>query len=38
MKEMIEEWNRMLAHQIAGLEPYEHYWEQLPEVFEWLNK
>lgn len=36
LKEMIEEWNSMLAHQIAGLEPYEHYWEQLPEVFEWL--
>ncbi|MGE3318420.1 MAG: nucleotidyl transferase AbiEii/AbiGii toxin family protein [Candidatus Berkiella sp.] len=38
LKEMIEEWNSMLAHQIAGLEPYEHYWQQLPEVLEWLNK
>lgn len=37
LKEMIEEWNSMLAHQIASLEPYEHYWEQLPKVFEWLN-
>lgn len=37
LNEMIEEWDSMLAHQIAGLDPYEHYWEQLPEVFEWLN-
>ncbi len=37
LKEMIEEWDSMLAHQIADLEPYEHYWGQLPEVFEWLN-
>ncbi len=37
-KEMIEEWDRMLAHQIADLEPYEHYWERLPNVFIWLEK
>ena len=36
-QEMIEEWNSMLAHQIADLETYEHYWEQLPLVFEWLG-
>lgn len=36
-QDLIEEWDRMLAHQIAKLEPYEHYWEQLPSVFEWLD-
>lgn len=37
LKEMIEEWDSMLAHQIAGLDPYEYYWKQLLEVFAWLN-
>ena len=36
-KEMINAWDSMLAHQIAGLETYEHYLEQLPGILKWLN-
>ncbi len=35
---IIADWHDMLSYQIAGLEHYEHYWEQLPAVFEWLYK
>ncbi|MDX8431340.1 MAG: nucleotidyl transferase AbiEii/AbiGii toxin family protein [Candidatus Algichlamydia australiensis] len=31
-------WSNMLAHQISGLEPVEHYWKQLPEVFSWIQQ
>jgi len=34
--DLIADWNDMLAHQISGLEPWEHYWEKLPSLFEWL--
>ncbi len=37
-QDLIADWHDMLEHQIAGLEPYEHYWKQLPDVFEWLYK
>ncbi len=34
--ELRADWNDMLTHQIANLESFEYYWEQLPAVFEWL--
>ena len=34
--ELITEWHNMLAHQIGSLQPFEHYWRLLPEVFNWL--
>lgn len=30
------EWNHMLRHQLSDLQPFEHFWGKLPEVFEWL--
>lgn len=33
---MIESWEQMLAHQISDLPPYQHYWDKLPQFFEWL--
>jgi predicted nucleotidyltransferase component of viral defense system len=36
-KALISDWESMLKHQIANLESYQHYWDQLPRVFEWLN-
>lgn len=35
-QELATDWKHMLAYQIANLEPYEHYWDQLPSVFKWL--
>jgi predicted nucleotidyltransferase component of viral defense system len=34
--DLVADWNDMLAHQISGLEPWEHYWEKLPSLFKWL--
>ena len=34
--ELFTDWNHMLAHQIHSLESCEHYWNQLPGLFEWL--
>lgn len=36
-KDLISDWDNMLRHQIADLEPYDHYWCQLPAIFEWLK-
>lgn len=36
IQELKNDWEDMLSHQIANLEPYDYYWERLPEVFEWL--
>ena len=33
---LISEWNYMLGHQLPDLKEFEHYWEQLPELFEWI--
>jgi len=35
--DLIADWDDMLAHQIAGLEPYEYYWNRLPLLFKWLQ-
>lgn len=34
--DLIADWHDMLAHQINPLEPYDYYWNQLPELFDWL--
>ncbi|OIQ70951.1 hypothetical protein GALL_474350 [mine drainage metagenome] len=32
------EWEQMLAHQLPACPPFEEFWQELPEVFEWLNE
>lgn len=34
--ELEAEWKNMLAHQLSVLPPFEKFWQELPEVFEWL--
>jgi predicted nucleotidyltransferase component of viral defense system len=31
------EWSNMLAHQLQALPPFEHFWEELPALFNWLD-
>jgi predicted nucleotidyltransferase component of viral defense system len=31
------EWGNMLAHQLPELPPFESFWEELPELFDWLE-
>ncbi|MBI5721514.1 MAG: nucleotidyl transferase AbiEii/AbiGii toxin family protein [Burkholderiales bacterium] len=32
------EWEQMLAHQLPTCPPFQDFWRELPEVFEWLNE
>ena len=32
------EWEQMLAHQLPACPPFGEFWQELPEVFEWLNE
>jgi predicted nucleotidyltransferase component of viral defense system len=32
------EWQQMLAHQLPACPPFDAFWQELPEVFEWLNE
>lgn len=32
------EWEQMLAHQLPTCPPFAEFWQELPEVFEWLNE
>lgn len=34
--ELETEWENMLSHQVADLPPLNHYWQRLPDVFDWL--
>lgn len=34
--ELEAEWANMLAHQLPALPPYDQFWRELPDVFEWL--
>ena len=34
--ELEADWEHMLAHQLPELPPFEQFWLELPEVFEWL--
>jgi predicted nucleotidyltransferase component of viral defense system len=36
--ELVSEWENMLGHQVPVLPPFEQYWHELPEVFEWLYR
>ncbi len=34
--ELETEWVNMLSHQVPELPPFEHFWEKLPDIFNWL--
>ena len=34
--ELETEWSNMLAHQLPALPPFDQFWSELPQVFEWL--
>lgn len=36
-KELAEEWDNMLRHQLPSLPPMEQFWNELPQVFQWLE-
>ena len=36
LQELTKEWESMLAHQIKDLQPYDIYWEKLPQVLDWV--
>ena len=36
--ELREDWDQMLAHQLAALPPFESSWNELPSVFAWLAR
>ena len=36
--ELVSEWENMLGHQVPVLPPFEQFWQELPEVFEWLYR
>lgn len=35
--ELISEWENMLGHQLQVLPPFEQFWDELPNIFNWLN-
>lgn len=35
--ELESEWSNMLAHQLPQLPPFEAFWAELPQLFEWLG-
>lgn len=35
--ELISEWENMLGHQLLALPPFDEFWEELPQIFNWLN-
>ena len=35
--ELEAEWGNMLAHQLPMLPPFISFWEELPNLFEWLE-
>ncbi|MGO9953033.1 MAG: nucleotidyl transferase AbiEii/AbiGii toxin family protein [Dissulfurispiraceae bacterium] len=36
--ELETEWDNMLGHQVPVLPPFEQFWKELPEIFEWLYR
>ncbi len=36
--ELRADWEQMLAHQLAGLPPFDSFWDELPSVFAWLER
>jgi predicted nucleotidyltransferase component of viral defense system len=37
IEELKSEWANMLAHQLPSLPPFEGYWDELPNLFNWLE-
>jgi len=35
--ELISEWKNMLGHQLQTLPPFEQFWDELPNIFNWLE-
>jgi len=35
---LVSGWENMLSHQLSNLNPFDHYWKQLPAVFNWISK
>ena len=35
--ELISEWENMLGHQLQALPPFEAHWDELPNIFNWLE-
>lgn len=35
--ELISEWGNMLGHQLQVLPPFEQFWDELPNIFNWLE-
>ena len=35
--ELNSEWKNMLGHQLRNLLPFKQLWEELPDLFNWLN-
>lgn len=36
-EELRGEWENMLAHQMRALPSFDHFWAEVPHIFEWLN-
>lgn len=36
--ELETEWENMLGHQVPALPPFDQFWQELPEIFEWLYR
>ncbi len=36
-EELKGEWRNMLAHQLRALPAFDHFWAEVPRIFEWLN-
>lgn len=35
--ELVSEWGNMLGHQLQVLPPFEQFWDELPNIFDWFN-
>ncbi len=35
--ELVSEWKNMLGHQLQVLPPFDDFWNELPNIFNWLN-
>lgn len=35
--ELVSEWSNMLGHQLQALPPFQGFWDELPNIFNWLN-
>lgn len=36
-EELKSEWGNMLAHQLRALPDFDHFWKEVPHIFDWLN-